>query len=383
MPHAKITVRKTISDIDNCYDLYFFKASAIMPFSVDDEHFFLRLYNKKNGIIVKIDKTTRPKITNRIKFELLKFAEKLANQLGGYVSSHNLYQTSASLRESCEIKNSTLSNLGNLSLLFKNSNPLKVEIGIGSGEFITHQAKCNPDVNFIGFEILSKDFQIAERRINREGLNNVKLIKYDARMVIDLFESNSIDSVYINFPEPWFKIRRLKHSIFTLQTAASIVRILKVGGEIDIVTDNYPFAVVSSVILNMQKRLMNKHKFSINLNRHTVNTKYEKKWIKYERAIYNIDFVKLTKSSDLHMDKLEFPVVVNNSFAIENGIIFKIINIYKNRSGNKVAEIVAGESNNPQHIFLAFKDNALFKIAQSIFVNNVYFQKSLKLAVSR
>ncbi len=383
MPHAKIITKKTIFDIDSCYDLYFFKTSAIMPFSVDDEHFFLRLYNKKDGIIVKIDKTTKPKITNRIKFKLLEFAEDLASQIDGYVSSHNLHQTSLDTPKGYEIKNAALPNISNLSLLFKNSNPIKVEIGIGSGEFITHQAKHNLDANFIGFEILSKDFQIAERRIVKEGLNNVKLIKYDAKMVIDLFKSNSIDNVYINFPEPWFKIRRLKHSILTPHTATSIVRILKIGGEINIVTDNYPFAVVSSIILSMQKELANKHKFSINLSRNMVNTKYEKKWVKYGRTIYNVDFVKLVKSPDLDMNRLEFPVVVNSRFIIKNSIIFKVINIYKNREGSEIAEVVAGLSTNPQHIFFAFKNNRLFKIPQTVFVNNIYLQESFKLAASQ
>ena len=383
MPHAKIITKKTIFDIDSCHELYFFKTSAIMPFSVDDEYFFLRLYNKEDGIIVKIDKTTKPKITNRIKFKLLEFAENLASKIDGYVSSHNLYQTSLDTPKSCEIKNAALPNISNLSLLFKNSKPLKIEIGIGSGEFITHQAKYNPDANFIGFEILSNDFRIAERRIIKEGLNNVKLIKYDARMVVDLFKSNSIDNVYINFPEPWFKIRRLKHSIFTPHTATSIVRILKIGGEINMVTDNYPFAVISSIILNMQKELANKHKFSINLSRNMVNTKYEKKWVKYERTIYDIDFVKLVKSPDLDMNRLEFPVVVNSRFIIKNSIIFKVINIYKNRQGNGIAEVIAGLSSNPQHIFFAFKNSRLFKIPQSIFVNNMYLQESFKLAASQ
>lgn len=379
MPHAKISTKKTISDIDSCYDLYFFKTSAIMPFSVDDEYFFLRLYNGEDGIIVKIDKTTKPKITNNIKRNMLEFVQKLASQIDGYVYSHNLHQTS-DIHRSCEIKNAELPNIHNLSLLFKNSHPLKIEIGIGSGEFITHQAKYNPNVNFIGFEILSKDFQIAERRIDREGLHNVKLIKYDARKVIDLFKSNTIDNVYINFPEPWFKIRRLKHSIFTPNTVTSIVRILKIGGEINIVTDNYPFAVVSSVMLNMHKELINQHKFAINLVQHAVNTKYEKKWLKYGRAIYGIDFVKLIKSPDLDMKSLEFPIVVNSSFIIKNSIIFKIINIYKNRQGNRIAEVAAGLSSNPQHIFFAFENDRLFKMPQSIFVNNMYLQESFNLA---
>ena len=41
------------------------------------------------------------------------------------------------------------------SLIFKNDNPIHIEIGMGKGQFILEMAKQNPEINFIGIEKFS------------------------------------------------------------------------------------------------------------------------------------------------------------------------------------------------------------------------------------
>ena len=36
--------------------------------------------------------------------------------------------------------------------IFKNDNPIHIEIGMGKGQFITTLASMNPDINYIGIE---------------------------------------------------------------------------------------------------------------------------------------------------------------------------------------------------------------------------------------
>ena len=39
--------------------------------------------------------------------------------------------------------------------LFGNDNPIRIEIGMGKGRFITQLAKENPDINYVGIEKFS------------------------------------------------------------------------------------------------------------------------------------------------------------------------------------------------------------------------------------
>ena len=49
--------------------------------------------------------------------------------------------------------------------VFKNDNPIYLEIGAGKGDFIIEMAKANPDINFIALEMNTNAFVIASRKI--------------------------------------------------------------------------------------------------------------------------------------------------------------------------------------------------------------------------
>ena len=66
--------------------------------------------------------------------------------------------------------------------IFSNSNPIRIEIGMGKGKFIINMAKKYPDINFIGIEkydsVLVKAVkQLAELE---EDIPNLKLLLFDA-----------------------------------------------------------------------------------------------------------------------------------------------------------------------------------------------------------
>ena len=45
---------------------------------------------------------------------------------------------------------------GRWNQLFGNSNPVRIEIGMGKGKFLMELAKNNPDINYVGIE---RDFR--------------------------------------------------------------------------------------------------------------------------------------------------------------------------------------------------------------------------------
>lgn len=122
------------------------------------------------------------------------------------------------------------------SEIFGNNNPVCVEIGAGKGDFITELSRRNPNINYIAFEKCSDVIAIAATK--SEGIKNLRFANIDAQIIDSVFPENSIETVYLNFSDPWPKSgqkkRRLTHSRFL----EKYKYILKPDGEIQFKTDN-------------------------------------------------------------------------------------------------------------------------------------------------
>lgn len=106
---------------------------------------------------------------------------------------------------------------GNFKEIFNNDNPIRIEIGMGKGNFIINQAINNPNINFIGIEKYDSVLVRAVQKLNDMDLPNLRLIMIDANEIEEVFE-NEIEKVYLNFSDPWPKkrhsLRRLTSPIF-------------------------------------------------------------------------------------------------------------------------------------------------------------------------
>lgn len=97
-------------------------------------------------------------------------------------------------------------------LVFKNFNPIHLEIGMGKGNFIIDMAKKNPNINFIGIERYESVLCRAIEKLEMEQLDNVKIICIDALGLGDIF-AGDIDTIYLNFSDPWPKKRHAKRRL--------------------------------------------------------------------------------------------------------------------------------------------------------------------------
>ena len=100
---------------------------------------------------------------------------------------------------------------GNWKSLFKNDNPIYIEIGMGKGKFIIDNAKMYPDINFIGIEKFDSVIVKALQKIT-EGLDNLIILRADALNIDEIFE-HEIDRIYLNFSDPWPKDRHAKRRL--------------------------------------------------------------------------------------------------------------------------------------------------------------------------
>ena len=90
---------------------------------------------------------------------------------------------------------------GKWKKLFKNNNPIYIEIGMGKGQFIIENAKKYPNINFIGIEKYDSVIAKALKKIP-EGLDNLVMLRCNALDIDQVFdkETNSLrDAEYRDF----------------------------------------------------------------------------------------------------------------------------------------------------------------------------------------
>lgn len=121
---------------------------------------------------------------------------------------------------------------------FGNDNPIYVEIGMGKGRFIMTLASQNPDINYIGIEKYSTVLLRALQKMEVEPLPNVRFIRMDAEEIVDVFDKEEVDKIYLNFSDPWPKDRHAKRRLPSQAFLARYDVILKKEGKVEFKTDN-------------------------------------------------------------------------------------------------------------------------------------------------
>ena len=162
--------------------------------------------------------------------------------------------------------------------LFNNNNPIYVEIGMGKGNFIIKNALNNPNINYIGIEMYDSVILRAVEKTNELELNNLYLVRMDARLIEDIFDKE-IDLIYLNFSDPWPKDRHAKRRLTSPRFLERYDKIFKGTKKIIMKTDNNPLFDYSletlkeyGYILSNVTRDLHKDKDNI------ITTEYEDKF---------------------------------------------------------------------------------------------------------
>ncbi len=183
------------------------------------------------------------------------------------------------------------SHIGKWQEVFDNTQPLHIEIGTGKGRFITGMAKANPNINYIGIEVQNSIIVTALEKIIDEELTNVKLMNVNAADLQKYFEKGEVDRVYLNFSDPWPKVRHAKRRL-TFESFLKIYEnILVDEGEIHFKTDNqglfeYSLMSFSQYGLLLKEVSLDLHHSPFEGN---IMTEYEKKFSQKGNRIYRCE----------------------------------------------------------------------------------------------
>ncbi len=122
--------------------------------------------------------------------------------------------------------------------IFKNENPIVLELGCGKGEYSVGLAKSFPEKNFIGIDIKGARFWFGAKEAVENNINNVAFLRTQIELVDYFFEENEVDEIWITFPDPQIKYRRTKHRLTHPDFLNRYKKILKPGGIIHLKTDS-------------------------------------------------------------------------------------------------------------------------------------------------
>lgn len=124
------------------------------------------------------------------------------------------------------------------SEVFKNENPIVLELGCGKGEYSVGLAKSFPEKNFIGIDIKGARFWFGATEAINENLTNVAFLRTQIELVECFFEENEVDEIWITFPDPQIKYRRTKHRMTHPDFLKRYTKILKDDGIMHLKTDS-------------------------------------------------------------------------------------------------------------------------------------------------
>ena len=207
----------------------------------------------------------------------------------------NLKNKKEILESSSYYINNPIDYKGKWEDLFKNNNPISLEIGCGKCKFIYEIAKRNPNQNYIGLERIDTVLALGIKEIEKyEKLPNLVLINFDALDLGDIFDKE-IDTLYLNFSDPWPKTRHEKRRLTSFNFLERYDIIFKDKKVIEFKTDNTSLFEYSVVSLSKYGYII--EDFSIDLHNKkdfdNIVTEYEEK---FSKKGFKIKYLKGVKS---------------------------------------------------------------------------------------
>lgn len=182
---------------------------------------------------------------------------------------------------------------GKWQALFKNDNPLQIEIGTGKGDFIINQALANPYINFIGIEKYDSVLVRAIQKLDNMDLPNLRFIRMDATNIDKVF-AKEVDLIYLNFSDPWPKNRHQDRRLTSPVFLNRYNNLFKNDGHIIMKTDNRLLFEYSLMSLTQFGYYIEKITFDLYNSDITNNipTEYEKKFVSAGNNIYMGEFIR-------------------------------------------------------------------------------------------
>jgi len=249
--------------------------------------FLVEIKKRDNDYLIRADKSIRCANVERIKEVLLQLSKEL--QLEVIEQNINL--------KNKKKRSEFLKPISYFEDFALNEKELNIEVGFGSGRHLLYQAKKHPDQLFVGIEIHTPSVEQVLRQIEIQGLKNILVVNYDARLFLEFLPSNCCRNIFVHFPVPWDK--KPHRRVISKRFVEESMRVLQKGGVLNLRTDSENYFRYSFEIFFAQKVCECK----ITKNRDIeISSKYEDRWKKQNKNIYDLYLTSLEESPAKNID---------------------------------------------------------------------------------
>ena len=144
-----------------------------------------------------------------------------------------------------------------LEEMFPVPRPLEVELGSGDGSFMAKWAALKPDRNFLGVERLLGRLRKLDRKAQRAGLANLRLMRIEAAYFLEfLLPLASVTAMHLYFPDPWPKRKHRKNRLVNERFPELVSRVMVADGVMYLRTDDLDYFSQMREVFAADKRFV-------------------------------------------------------------------------------------------------------------------------------
>ena len=255
----------------------------------EGDTFVLQIKKRTGHYLIKPDSISRPLDVNRIKRALALLAELL-----GLTIVHANIALSPQKHALAETANKGIRDFEAPAF---SREKIAIEVGFGSGRHLLYQAVQHPDTLFIGIEIHTPSAQQVLKQIALQGIENIWIVNYDARLLLEMMPSNSCSDIYVHFPVPWDK--KPHRRVISERFLQESLRVLLPQGRLELRTDSDNYYRYALETFSTAPKIY----FTVEKNSEiAITSKYEDRWRAQEKDIYAVTVICETLSEHKVMD---------------------------------------------------------------------------------
>lgn len=124
--------------------------------------------------------------------------------------------------------------------VFKNENPLTLELACGKGDYTLALAQKYLNRNYIGVDAKGARIFIGAKQALEKKLPNIAFARMRIENILNFFEEGEVDEIWITFPDPFPKKGDAKRRLSAKAFLERYQKICKEGAVVHFKTDDLP-----------------------------------------------------------------------------------------------------------------------------------------------
>jgi tRNA (guanine-N7-)-methyltransferase len=134
---------------------------------------------------------------------------------------------------------------------------IELEIGCADAQFLFERAALDASRQYVGLEIREELVKQVNKRARALAVP-VHAVFCQAQLhMTELFPSGSVERVYVNFPDPWFKRRHHGRRMVDEALAEGIATVARSGAEVFVQSDVWDIALDAMATFERDERFEN------------------------------------------------------------------------------------------------------------------------------